>query len=215
MLILCSPANLECPFLAKGRTNMELREKFILPEGTTQVMASFRYRGRKSRPSSRAASPNRSCSSQSCAVPPCPAVASTPKVRDPATQVSSFCHSLGWSLHQDFPLIYSFILHYLITFLPYFCVSSIWCFSSFLICDSMSVFFDLPLFPRLPNTYAAIMISPGLQTANHPLLLNHQTPLRAKVHPQRYSHIQNMMWDASQSGPDWNLPHNYQIKRQI
>ncbi|KAF3842185.1 hypothetical protein F7725_024136 [Dissostichus mawsoni] len=67
------------PCRAKGRTNMELREKFILPEGTTQVMASFRYRGRRSRPSSRAASPNRSCSSQSCAVPPCPAVTSTPK----------------------------------------------------------------------------------------------------------------------------------------
>ncbi|XP_041644812.1 dystonin isoform X11 [Cheilinus undulatus] len=54
---------------AKGRTNMELREKFILPEGTTQVMASFRYRGRRSRPSSRGASPNRSMSSQSCPVP--------------------------------------------------------------------------------------------------------------------------------------------------
>ncbi|KAK5853914.1 hypothetical protein PBY51_015029 [Eleginops maclovinus] len=67
------------PCRAKGRTNMELREKFILPEGTTQVMASFRYRGRRSRPSSRAASPNRSCSSQSCAVPPSQAVTSTPK----------------------------------------------------------------------------------------------------------------------------------------
>ncbi|XP_063730448.1 LOW QUALITY PROTEIN: dystonin [Eleginops maclovinus] len=67
------------PTSAKGRTNMELREKFILPEGTTQVMASFRYRGRRSRPSSRAASPNRSCSSQSCAVPPSQAVTSTPK----------------------------------------------------------------------------------------------------------------------------------------
>ncbi|CAJ1067502.1 dystonin isoform X11 [Xyrichtys novacula] len=55
--------------IAKGRTNMELREKFILPEGTTQVMASFRYRGRRSRPSSRGASPNRSMSSQSCPVP--------------------------------------------------------------------------------------------------------------------------------------------------
>lgn len=32
------------------------------------------------------------------------------------------------------------------------------------------------------------MISHGLQTANPPLLLNHQTPLGAKVHPQRYSH---------------------------
>uniref|UniRef100_A0A3Q2DDV9 Dystonin n=1 Tax=Cyprinodon variegatus TaxID=28743 RepID=A0A3Q2DDV9_CYPVA len=53
------------PCRAKGRTNMELREKFILPEGATQVMASFRYRGRRSRPSSRGASPNRSTSSQS------------------------------------------------------------------------------------------------------------------------------------------------------
>ncbi|KAK9541668.1 hypothetical protein VZT92_001694 [Zoarces viviparus] len=67
------------PCRAKGRTNLELREKFILPEGTTQVMASFRYRGRRSRPSSRGASPNRSTSSQSCAVPSNPAVTSTPK----------------------------------------------------------------------------------------------------------------------------------------
>lgn len=36
------------------------------------------------------------------------------------------------------------------------------------------------------------MISPGLQTANPPLLLNHQTPLRAKVHPLRYSHIRDV-----------------------
>uniref|UniRef100_A0A4W5PXI1 Dystonin n=1 Tax=Hucho hucho TaxID=62062 RepID=A0A4W5PXI1_9TELE len=68
------------PCRAKGRTNMELREKFILPEGTTQVMASFRYRGRRSRPSSRAASPNRSNSNHSC--PPQqnnPGLTSTPK----------------------------------------------------------------------------------------------------------------------------------------
>ncbi|XP_061914261.1 dystonin isoform X3 [Entelurus aequoreus] len=64
---------------AKGRTNMELREKFMVPEGTTQVMASFRYRGRRSRPSSRAASPNRSMSSQSCAIPANPAAGCTPK----------------------------------------------------------------------------------------------------------------------------------------
>ncbi|XP_038592997.1 dystonin isoform X6 [Micropterus salmoides] len=64
------------PTSAKGRTNVELREKFILPEGTTQVMASFRYRGR---PSSRGASPNRSTSSQSCAVPSNPAATSTLK----------------------------------------------------------------------------------------------------------------------------------------
>ncbi|XP_048061846.1 dystonin isoform X4 [Megalobrama amblycephala] len=67
------------PCRAKGRTNVELREKFILPEGTTQVMASFRYRGRRSRPSSRGASPNRSNSSHSCATQPNPPGASTPK----------------------------------------------------------------------------------------------------------------------------------------
>ncbi|XP_037638602.1 dystonin isoform X20 [Sebastes umbrosus] len=69
------------PTCAKGRTNMELREKFILPEGTTQVMASFRYRGRRSRPSSRGASPNRSTSSQSCVVPSNPPATSTPKTQ--------------------------------------------------------------------------------------------------------------------------------------
>ncbi|XP_062286760.1 dystonin [Scomber scombrus] len=74
------------PCRAKGRTNMELREKFILPEGTTQVMASFRYRGRRSRPSSRGASPNRSTSSQSCAIPSAPAVTSTPKTTQHITR---------------------------------------------------------------------------------------------------------------------------------
>ncbi|XP_059215804.1 dystonin isoform X5 [Centropristis striata] len=74
------------PCRAKGRTNMELREKFILPEGTTQVMASFRYRGRRSRPSSRGASPNRSTSSQSCAVPSNPVVTSTPKTSQHITR---------------------------------------------------------------------------------------------------------------------------------
>ncbi|KAM9847860.1 microtubule-actin cross-linking factor 1 [Aulostomus maculatus] len=72
--------------IAKGRTNMELREKFILPEGTTQVMASFRYRGRRSRPSSRGASPNRSTSSQSCAIPSHQAVTSTPKTSQHITR---------------------------------------------------------------------------------------------------------------------------------
>ncbi|XP_035982722.1 dystonin [Fundulus heteroclitus] len=69
------------PCRAKGRTNVELREKFILPEGATQVMASFRYRGRRSRPSSRGASPNRSTSSQSCPVPSNPAAIGTPKTQ--------------------------------------------------------------------------------------------------------------------------------------
>uniref|UniRef100_A0A8C1VHR4 Dystonin n=1 Tax=Cyprinus carpio TaxID=7962 RepID=A0A8C1VHR4_CYPCA len=68
------------PCRAKGRTNVELREKFILPEGTTQVMASFRYRGRRSRPSSRGASPNRSNSSHSCpTAQPNPPGSNTPK----------------------------------------------------------------------------------------------------------------------------------------
>uniref|UniRef100_A0A3B1IM69 Dystonin n=1 Tax=Astyanax mexicanus TaxID=7994 RepID=A0A3B1IM69_ASTMX len=67
------------PCRAKGRTNVELREKFILPEGTTQVMASFRYRGRRSRPSSRGASPNRSNSSHSCTAQHNPAAACASK----------------------------------------------------------------------------------------------------------------------------------------
>uniref|UniRef100_A0A670YVC8 Uncharacterized protein n=1 Tax=Pseudonaja textilis TaxID=8673 RepID=A0A670YVC8_PSETE len=50
------------PTIAKGRTNMELREKFMLADGPSQSMAAFRSRGRRSRPSSRGASPNRSMS---------------------------------------------------------------------------------------------------------------------------------------------------------
>ncbi|XP_016053516.1 PREDICTED: dystonin isoform X2 [Miniopterus natalensis] len=71
------------PTLAKGRTNMELREKFILADGASQGMAAFRPRGRRSRPSSRGASPNRSTSVSSqagpAASPQVPAT-STPKV---------------------------------------------------------------------------------------------------------------------------------------
>ncbi|KAM5163309.1 dystonin isoform 1-T1 [Mantella aurantiaca] len=48
------------PLIAKGRTNVELREKFMLPEGISQSMTPFRPKGRRSRPSSRGASPNRS-----------------------------------------------------------------------------------------------------------------------------------------------------------
>ncbi|XP_073445226.1 dystonin isoform X3 [Dendrobates tinctorius] len=51
------------PLIAKGRTNIELREKFMLPEGISQSMTPFRPKGRRSRPSSRGASPNRSSSS--------------------------------------------------------------------------------------------------------------------------------------------------------
>ncbi|XP_058879939.1 dystonin-like isoform X26 [Acipenser ruthenus] len=72
------------PCRAKGRTNMELREKFILPEGVTQIIGSFRYRGHKSRPSSRAASPNRSNSSHCCvSVPPTPNLTTTSTPKNP------------------------------------------------------------------------------------------------------------------------------------
>ncbi|XP_054361392.1 dystonin isoform X12 [Mirounga angustirostris] len=77
------------PCRAKGRTNMELREKFILADGASQGMAAFRPRGRRSRPSSRGASPNRSTSVSSqagqAASPQGPAT-STPKILQPLTR---------------------------------------------------------------------------------------------------------------------------------
>nr|XP_014343669.1 PREDICTED: microtubule-actin cross-linking factor 1 [Latimeria chalumnae] len=63
---------------ARGRTNLELREKFILPEGASQGMAAFRSRGRRSKPSSRAASPTRSSSSASHSNHSCTSVPSSP-----------------------------------------------------------------------------------------------------------------------------------------
>ncbi|XP_042637562.1 dystonin [Orycteropus afer afer] len=77
------------PTIAKGRTNMELREKFILADGASQGMAAFRPRGRRSRPSSRGASPNRSTSVTSqpgqAASPQVPTT-STPKILHPLTR---------------------------------------------------------------------------------------------------------------------------------
>ncbi|NP_001373029.1 dystonin isoform 9 [Homo sapiens] len=77
------------PCRAKGRTNMELREKFILADGASQGMAAFRPRGRRSRPSSRGASPNRSTSVSSqaaqAASPQVPAT-TTPKILHPLTR---------------------------------------------------------------------------------------------------------------------------------
>ncbi|XP_054678925.1 dystonin isoform X9 [Grus americana] len=70
------------PTIAKGRTNVELREKFILADGASQSMAAFRPRGRRSRPSSRGASPNRSTSLSSQAgqaAAPQAVATSTPK----------------------------------------------------------------------------------------------------------------------------------------
>ncbi|XP_059215800.1 dystonin isoform X2 [Centropristis striata] len=99
--------------IAKGRTNMELREKFILPEGTTQVMASFRYRGRRSRPSSRGASPNRSTSSQSCAVPSNPVVTSTPKgtpVQGSKLRLPGYLSGKGFQSGEEGTLISAAVL---------------------------------------------------------------------------------------------------------
>ncbi|XP_053878002.1 dystonin isoform X6 [Malaclemys terrapin pileata] len=70
------------PCRAKGRTNMELREKFILSDAASQNVAAFRPRGRRSRPSSRGASPNRSASISSQAgqgASPQAVATSTPK----------------------------------------------------------------------------------------------------------------------------------------
>uniref|UniRef100_A0A668V7L1 Dystonin n=1 Tax=Oreochromis aureus TaxID=47969 RepID=A0A668V7L1_OREAU len=101
------------PCRAKGRTNVELREKFILPEGTTQVMASFRYRGRRSRPSSRGASPNRSTSSQSLPVPTNPAATSTPKsnpVQGSKLRLPGYLSGKGFQSGEEGSLISAAVL---------------------------------------------------------------------------------------------------------
>lgn len=66
---------------ARGRTNLELREKFILPEGGPQGLTTFRSRGRRSKPGSRNASPTRSSSSAShsgASLPSAPSAPTTP-----------------------------------------------------------------------------------------------------------------------------------------
>lgn len=70
-------------------------------------------------------------------------------------------------------------------------------------CFCLPFHHDVPLFLRI-NTLPEIMISPGLQTANPPPLLNRPTPSGAKVHPQRYRPLQNKMWDGLALGPKWN-----------
>ncbi|KAK3573639.1 hypothetical protein QTP86_029971 [Hemibagrus guttatus] len=101
------------PCRAKGRTNVELREKFILPEGTTQVMASFRYRGRRSRPSSRGASPNRSNSSHSCPAQPNTAVPGTPKstpIQGSKLRLPGYLSGKGFQSGEEGTLINAAIL---------------------------------------------------------------------------------------------------------
>ncbi|XP_071060901.1 microtubule-actin cross-linking factor 1, isoforms 1/2/3/4/5-like [Pseudochaenichthys georgianus] len=92
---------------ARGRTNLELREKFILPEGASQGLAAFRSRGRRSKPGSRNASPTRSSSSASAShsgasLPSAPA---TPTAS--ASSRSSHTHSRDyakpWLTHSKTP----------------------------------------------------------------------------------------------------------------
>ncbi|KAM8975105.1 microtubule-actin cross-linking factor 1 [Pelodytes ibericus] len=89
--------------IARGRTNLELREKFILPEGVSQGMTPFRSRGRRSKPSSRTASPTRSSSSasqsnHSCAsVPSSPA---TPASGSKTPQQPSRCYEKPWLVNS-------------------------------------------------------------------------------------------------------------------
>ncbi|XP_038613931.1 microtubule-actin cross-linking factor 1 isoform X3 [Tachyglossus aculeatus] len=76
------------PCRARGRTNLELREKFILPEGASQGMTPFRSRGRRSKPSSRAASPTRSSSSASQSNHSCTSMPSSPATPATGTKVT-------------------------------------------------------------------------------------------------------------------------------
>ncbi|XP_060948240.1 microtubule-actin cross-linking factor 1 isoform X2 [Limanda limanda] len=93
---------------ARGRTNLELREKFILPEGASVGLAAFRSRGRRSKPGSRNASPTRSSSSAShsgASLPSAPSTPATPTTS--ASSRSSHTHSRDyakpWLAHSKTP----------------------------------------------------------------------------------------------------------------
>ncbi|XP_051928415.1 microtubule-actin cross-linking factor 1 isoform X6 [Hippocampus zosterae] len=83
------------PCRARGRTNLELREKFILPEGTPQSVCAFRSRGRRSKPGSRNASPTRSSSSASHSGASAPSTPATPTAS--ASTRSSHTHSRDYA----------------------------------------------------------------------------------------------------------------------
>uniref|UniRef100_A0A8D1QAX9 Microtubule-actin cross-linking factor 1 n=1 Tax=Sus scrofa TaxID=9823 RepID=A0A8D1QAX9_PIG len=90
--------------IARGRTNIELREKFILPEGASQGMTPFRSRGRRSKPSSRAASPTRSSSSASQSNHSCTSMPSSPATPASGTKVIP---STGSKLKRPTPAFHS------------------------------------------------------------------------------------------------------------
>uniref|UniRef100_UPI003AAA493A microtubule-actin cross-linking factor 1, isoforms 6/7-like n=1 Tax=Centroberyx gerrardi TaxID=166262 RepID=UPI003AAA493A len=96
------------PCRARGRTNLELREKFILPEGASQGLAAFRSRGRRSKPGSRTASPTRSSSSASHSAHSCASLPSAPATPTAsASSRSSHTHSRDyakpWLAHSKTP----------------------------------------------------------------------------------------------------------------
>uniref|UniRef100_A0A8B9ILT4 Microtubule actin crosslinking factor 1 n=1 Tax=Anser cygnoides TaxID=8845 RepID=A0A8B9ILT4_ANSCY len=98
---LSSP--LLCPLPARGRTNLELREKFILPEGASQGMTPFRSRGRRSKPSSRAASPTRSSSSASQSNHSCASMPSSPATPASGAKTPhhfSRCYDKPWLINS-------------------------------------------------------------------------------------------------------------------
>uniref|UniRef100_A0A4W5PXY9 Microtubule actin crosslinking factor 1 n=1 Tax=Hucho hucho TaxID=62062 RepID=A0A4W5PXY9_9TELE len=111
------------PCRARGRTNLELREKFILPEGASQGLAAFRSRGRRSKPGSRTASPTRSSSSASHSAHSCASLPSTPSS-------NSRGYAKPWLAHSKTPTptklnILFFSIHFLslITYPPPFSLS--------------------------------------------------------------------------------------------
>nr|XP_048701188.1 dystonin isoform X8 [Caretta caretta] len=99
------------PCRAKGRTNMELREKFILADAASQNVAVFRPRGRRSRPSSRGASPNRSTSVSSQAAQgasPQAVATSTPKgtpIQGSKLRLPGYLSGKGFHSGEDNSLI--------------------------------------------------------------------------------------------------------------
>uniref|UniRef100_A0A8B9S850 Microtubule actin crosslinking factor 1 n=1 Tax=Apteryx owenii TaxID=8824 RepID=A0A8B9S850_APTOW len=88
------------PCRARGRTNLELREKFILPEGASQGMTPFRSRGRRSKPSSRAASPTRSSSSASQSNHSCASMPSSPATPASGAKVAGSLQAPGPSVRR-------------------------------------------------------------------------------------------------------------------
>ncbi|XP_030267182.1 microtubule-actin cross-linking factor 1 isoform X20 [Sparus aurata] len=93
---------------ARGRTNLELREKFILPEGASQGLAAFRSRGRRSKPGSRNASPTRSSSSAShsgASLPSAPSAPATPtaSASSRSTHTHSRDYAKPWLAHSKTP----------------------------------------------------------------------------------------------------------------